>query len=109
MATALTDEESHAAIRFADQVPDTVLPSSLAARCGDGFHGRPGANACARHANRTGAGHVRSRPPPLPRRKVADSVEVFRYGGHQSMFVVTPAGVLATDPIAHQRPQAAQT
>ncbi|MEP6679101.1 MAG: hypothetical protein ABJB78_07365, partial [Betaproteobacteria bacterium] len=32
--------------------------------------------------------------------KVADNVYVFRYGGHQAMFVVTPAGVLATDPIA---------
>jgi glyoxylase-like metal-dependent hydrolase (beta-lactamase superfamily II) len=39
---------------------------------------------------------------------VADNVYVFRYGGHQSMFVVTPAGVLATDPIAYLRPQAAQ-
>ncbi|HVO90444.1 MAG TPA: MBL fold metallo-hydrolase [Casimicrobiaceae bacterium] len=34
---------------------------------------------------------------------------MFRYGGHQSMFVVTPEGVIATDPIAYQRPQAAVT
>ena len=40
--------------------------------------------------------------------KVTDNVYIFRYGGYQSMFVVTPAGVLATDPIAYQRPQAAQ-
>ena len=40
--------------------------------------------------------------------KVTDNVYVFRYGEYQSMFVVTPAGVLATDPIAYQRPQAAQ-
>ena len=46
--------------------------------------------------------------PPFATTKVADNVYVFRYGGHQSMFVVTPAGVLATDPIAYQRPQAAQ-
>jgi hypothetical protein len=29
-----------------------------------------------------------------------DNVYIFRYGGHQSMFVVTPAGVIATDPIS---------
>jgi glyoxylase-like metal-dependent hydrolase (beta-lactamase superfamily II) len=40
--------------------------------------------------------------------RVADNVYVFRYGGHQSMFVVTPAGVIATDPIAYLRPHAAQ-
>jgi glyoxylase-like metal-dependent hydrolase (beta-lactamase superfamily II) len=39
---------------------------------------------------------------------VADNVYVFRYGGHPSMFVVTPAGVIATDPIAYLRPHAAQ-
>jgi glyoxylase-like metal-dependent hydrolase (beta-lactamase superfamily II) len=33
-----------------------------------------------------------------------DNVYIFRYGGHQSMFVVTPAGVIATDPISYQRP-----
>ena len=46
--------------------------------------------------------------PPFATTKVADNVYVFRYGGYQSMFVVTPAGVLATDPIAYQRPEAAQ-
>ena len=40
--------------------------------------------------------------------KVADNVYAFRYGGYQSMFVVTPAGVIATDPIAYQQPEAAQ-
>jgi glyoxylase-like metal-dependent hydrolase (beta-lactamase superfamily II) len=52
-----------------------------------------------------------SPPAPAPTfatTKVADNVYVFRYGGYQSMFVVTPAGVLATDPIAYQRPEAAQ-
>lgn len=38
-----------------------------------------------------------------------DNVYVFRYGGHQSMFVVTKEGVIATDPIAYGRPQAAVT
>jgi glyoxylase-like metal-dependent hydrolase (beta-lactamase superfamily II) len=33
-----------------------------------------------------------------------DNVYIFRYGGHQSMFVVTPQGVIATDPISYQRP-----
>ena len=37
-----------------------------------------------------------------------DNVYVFRYQNHQSMFVVTPAGVIATDPISYGRPQAAQ-
>lgn len=38
-----------------------------------------------------------------------DNVYIFRYMGHQSMFVVTPKGVIATDPIARFRPQAATT
>ena len=38
-----------------------------------------------------------------------DNVYVFRYQNHQSMFVVTPAGVIATDPISYGRPQAAVT
>ena len=33
-------------------------------------------------------------------RKVTDSVYIFRFGGAQSMFVVTPDGVIATDPIS---------
>ncbi len=35
-----------------------------------------------------------------------DNVYIFRYQNHQSMFVVTPAGVIATDPIGLARPQA---
>src|SRR5258705_7958035 len=38
-----------------------------------------------------------------------DNVYVFRYGNHQSMFVVTSAGVIATDPIGYGRPQAVTT
>jgi glyoxylase-like metal-dependent hydrolase (beta-lactamase superfamily II) len=38
-----------------------------------------------------------------------DNVYVFRYQNHQAMFVVTPAGVIATDPISYGRPQAATT
>ncbi len=38
-----------------------------------------------------------------------DNVYVFRYGNHQSMFVVTSDGVIATDPIGYGRPQAVTT
>ena len=50
-------------------------------------------------------------PPPYATTKVegTDNVYVFRYQNHQSMFVVTPAGVIATDPISYGRPQAAVT
>ena len=49
--------------------------------------------------------------PPFATRKVdgTDNVYIFRYMGHQSMFIVTPKGVIATDPIARYRPQAATT
>jgi glyoxylase-like metal-dependent hydrolase (beta-lactamase superfamily II) len=39
-------------------------------------------------------------PPAHETRKVTDGVYIFRHGGHQSMFVVTPDGVVATDPIS---------
>ena len=53
---------------------------------------------------------VRAQQPPLfATTKIADNVYLFRYGGHQSMFVVTPDGVIATDPIAYRRPIAATT
>ena len=38
-----------------------------------------------------------------------ENVYVFRYGNHQAMFVVTNDGVIATDPIAYGRPEAAKT
>ena len=37
-----------------------------------------------------------------------DNVYIFRYQNHQSMFIVTPSGVIATDPISYGRPQAAK-
>ena len=49
-------------------------------------------------------------PPPLfSTTKVdgTDGVYIFRYQGHQAMFVVTPDGVIATDPIGERRPAAA--
>jgi glyoxylase-like metal-dependent hydrolase (beta-lactamase superfamily II) len=45
-------------------------------------------------------------PPAFATRKITDTTYIFRYQGHQSMFVVTPAGVIATDPIGLRRPQA---
>src|SRR2546428_13550862 len=47
-------------------------------------------------------------PPPFATTKVegTDNVYVFRYGNHQSMFVVTSAGVIATAPIGYGRPPA---
>src|SRR5471032_2422189 len=44
--------------------------------------------------------------PPVSTKKVegTDNVYIFRYGGHQSMFVVTSKGVIATDPISYLRP-----
>jgi glyoxylase-like metal-dependent hydrolase (beta-lactamase superfamily II) len=45
-------------------------------------------------------------PPPVSTTKVdgTENVYVFRYGGYQSMFIVTPAGVIATDPSSYRRP-----
>jgi glyoxylase-like metal-dependent hydrolase (beta-lactamase superfamily II) len=52
---------------------------------------------------------AQTQPPPFETRKVTDNVYVFRYQFHQSMFVVTPDGVIATDPIGFLRPQAVTT
>jgi glyoxylase-like metal-dependent hydrolase (beta-lactamase superfamily II) len=51
------------------------------------------------------------KPPMFETKKVdgTDNVYVFRYQNSQSMFVVTPAGVIATDPIGYGRPQAVDT
>jgi glyoxylase-like metal-dependent hydrolase (beta-lactamase superfamily II) len=48
-------------------------------------------------------------PPPFETRKITENVYVFRYQFHQAMFVVTPDGVIATDPIGFLRPQAVTT
>ena len=50
-------------------------------------------------------------PPPFATTKVdgTDNVYIFRYGGGQAMFIVTSAGVIATDPIGYGRPQAVTT
>jgi len=50
-------------------------------------------------------------PPPFATTKVegTDNVYIFRNGNHQAMFVVTKAGVIATDPVAYGRPTGGQT
>jgi glyoxylase-like metal-dependent hydrolase (beta-lactamase superfamily II) len=54
------------------------------------------------------AGAQAPTPPTFSTTKVegTDGVYIFRYQGHQAMFVVTPAGVIATDPIGERRPAA---
>ena len=49
--------------------------------------------------------------PPFATTQVegTKNVYIFRYQNHQAMFIVTPAGVIATDPISYGRPQAAKT
>jgi len=48
--------------------------------------------------------------PQIETRKVdgTDNVYIFRNGGHQSIFIVTKDGVIATDPIAYGRPTGGQ-
>ena len=57
------------------------------------------------------ASSARAQTPPQPTYAVTkvdntDNVYIFRYQGHQSMFVVTKDGVIATDPIGLRRPAA---
>lgn len=49
--------------------------------------------------------------PPFATTKVdgTENVYIFRNGNHQSMFVVTNDGVIATDPIGYGRPTGGQT
>jgi len=56
----------------------------------------------------TGAAVAQSAQPSFATRKIdgTDNVYLFRYQGHQSMFIVTPKGVIATDPIGRYRPEA---
>ena len=54
---------------------------------------------------------VFAQQPPYATTKVegADNVYVSRAGNHQAMFVVTKAGVIATDPIGYGRPEMVKT
>ena len=49
--------------------------------------------------------------PPIETTKVegTDNVYIFRNVNHQAMFVVTKAGVIATDPVAYGRPTGGQS
>jgi glyoxylase-like metal-dependent hydrolase (beta-lactamase superfamily II) len=51
-----------------------------------------------------------ARRPQIETTKVdgIDNVHIFRNGNHQSMFIVTKDGVIATDPIAYGRPTGGQ-
>src|SRR5580698_7554502 len=54
--------------------------------------------------------HAQAPTPPLfstTKVEGTDGVYIFRYQGHQAMFIVTPEGVIATDPIGERRPAAA--
>ena len=55
----------------------------------------------------TAAAHAQE-PPQFTTTKVegTENVYIFRYVRHQSMFIVTPQGVIATDPIGLRRPAA---
>ena len=48
--------------------------------------------------------------PQIETRKVegTDNVYIFRNGNHQSIFIVTKDGVIATDPVAYGRPTGGQ-
>ena len=48
--------------------------------------------------------------PQIETKKVdgTDNVYLFRNGNHQAIFIVTKAGVIATDPVAHGRPNGGQ-
>ena len=54
---------------------------------------------------------IQAQQAPFATTKVegTDNVYVFRAGNHQSMFVVTKAGVIATDPLGYGRPQMVNT
>jgi glyoxylase-like metal-dependent hydrolase (beta-lactamase superfamily II) len=54
--------------------------------------------------------HAQQQRPQIETKKVdgTENVYIFRNGGHQSMFIVTKDGVIATDPVAYGRPTGGQ-
>src|SRR3990172_9422765 len=56
-------------------------------------------------------GPAQAQQPPFATTKVdgTDNVYIFRYENSQAPFIVTSAGVIATDPIGYGRPQAVTT
>src|SRR5262245_2386673 len=79
-------------------VATAVIASAMLATPPDSVHAQPAASQPPA-------------PPPFATTKVegTDNVYIFRYQNHQSMFVVTPDGVIATDPIGLGRPEAVTT
>ena len=69
------------------------------------------AAVCAAGLVTTAMAQTPAQQPMFATTKVdgTDNVYIFRYQNHQAMFVVTPAGVIVTDPISYGRPQAAKT
>lgn len=67
--------------------------------------------ACGALAVTILGGPAQAQQPPFATTKVegTDNVYIFRYENTQAMFVVTSAGVIATDPIGYGRPQAVTT
>ena len=67
-------------------------------------------SAAALFALALGAQAQQPARPQIATTKVegTDGVYVFRNGGHQSMFVVTADGVIATDPVGYGRPTGGQ-
>ena len=59
----------------------------------------------------TAVAPAQAQSPQFETRKVegTENVYIYRYANHQSMFVVTKDGVIATDPIGLARPQAVTT
>ena len=59
----------------------------------------------------TAVAPAQAQSPQFETRKVegTENVYIYRYATHQSMFVVTRDGVIATDPIGLARPQAVTT
>jgi glyoxylase-like metal-dependent hydrolase (beta-lactamase superfamily II) len=70
---------------------------------------RMGIGAAAAAVVRAPSRPALAQAPPFATRKLSETTYLFRYGGHQSIFVVTPDGVVATDPIGYLRPQAVRT
>ena len=72
---------------------------------------RRGHCRCCRHRHACPSPAQTPAPPPFATTKVegTDNVYIFRNGNHQPMFIVTKAGVIATDPVAYGRPTGGQT
>ena len=52
----------------------------------------------------------KAKPPQIQTTKVdgTENVYIFRNGNHQAIFIVTPEGVIATDPVGYGRPTGGQ-